>query len=67
MANFSLSVSTTTCSKNFLGFMLITNRYLFIEAYAIEGNLDLFAEMVANPTELQLDCYLEMAEVARAR
>jgi len=32
-----------------------------LEAYAVEGNLAPFAEMVANLTGHQLDCYLEMA------
>ena len=32
-----------------------------MEVYAVEGNLAPFAEMVANLTEHQLDCYLEMA------
>lgn len=32
-----------------------------LEAYAVEGNLAPFAEMVANLTVHQLDCYLEMA------
>lgn len=34
-----------------------------LEAYAVEGNVVPFAEMVANLTEHQLDCYLEMAGV----
>ena len=34
-----------------------------LEVYAVEGNLASFAEMVANLTEHQLDCYLEMAGV----
>ena len=34
-----------------------------MEVYAVEGNLASFAEMVANLTEHQLDCYLEMAGV----
>ena len=34
-----------------------------LEVYAVEGNLAPFAEMVANLTEHQLDCYLEMAGV----
>ena len=34
-----------------------------MEAYAVEGNIGPLAEMVANLTEHQLDCYLEMAGV----
>ena len=34
-----------------------------LEVYAVEGNLAPFAEMVANLTEHQLVCYLEMAGV----
>ena len=34
-----------------------------LEAYAVQGNLAPFAEMTANLTEHQLDCYLEMAGV----
>ena len=34
-----------------------------MEAYAVEGNIVPLAEMVANLTEHQLDCYLEMAGV----
>lgn len=34
-----------------------------MEAHAVEGNVVPFAEMVANLTEHQLDCYLEMAGV----
>ena len=34
-----------------------------LEEYAVEGKLVPFAEMVANLTEHQLDCYLEMAGV----
>ena len=36
-----------------------------LEAYAVEGNLAPFAEMVANLTEYQLDCYLEMSGAAQ--
>lgn len=32
-----------------------------LEAYAEEGNIAPFTEMVANLTEYQLDCHLEMA------
>ena len=34
-----------------------------LEAYAVKGNLVPFAEMVANLTEHQLDCYLARAGV----
>ena len=36
-----------------------------LEDYAVQGNLIPFAEMVANLTEHQLDCYLNMAGVGQ--
>jgi len=36
-----------------------------LEDYAVQGNLTPFAEMVANLTEHQLDCYLNMAGVGQ--